>query len=159
MAVSGEQKLIIGTADSRIQEFNNNSFTDFSSTPIVYRIGTGTIYPGQDPLSLKVFRAISFYFRPPSGQFTFTATVRVDNLPGQAYAFTASGGGDALDSTFILGSSTLGTSTVFAPFTVGIDGIGRGINIEVVQSGTAEQVDLYGYAIEWEPADIRHETV
>jgi hypothetical protein len=38
-----------------------------------------------------------------------------------------------------------------------MDGIGRGITLEITQPTADEQVEIWGFGIEWEPADMVQE--
>lgn len=156
--LSSTPSLFIGTDDSRIIKAQNGEYTDFDTTAIRYRIKSGTIYPDQAPMSLKRFHRVTLFFRPV-GTYSATVKVKIDNYAEQQLVFNQVSEGDLLGSTFILGSSILGSSAQFAPFTLPIDGLGRGCTIEVEQTGTDEQLAVYGYAIEWEPADISQETI
>lgn len=156
--IDDEKKLIFGTSNGLIIEAENNNNFDFTSMPIRYRVKTGTIYPDNDPIGNKAFKSISFLYRP-TGNFSFTATLKIDNLPTQSYFFSQTSGTDLLGSTFILGSSILGTSETFNPFTTTIDGYGRGITIQIDQNGIDESIEIYGIIIEWETAGLIQEVV
>jgi hypothetical protein len=148
--VSGTKRLLIGTSDSRLMLAQRGTYTDFSSTAINYNIKSGTIYPGNDPRGLKRFLSLGFYYRP-SGQFTFTVNLKVDGLPTQSYTFSETSTGDLLGTSFTLGSSELGYAKPFGPYVIGIEGIGRGLTIEITNNDTGELVELYGLEIEYEP--------
>ncbi len=153
------RRLIWGTADSRIVLTQNSEFTDrVKNSTINYQIGTGRIYPDGNPQTLKMFKKLSFFYRP-KGRYSFTVTTKIDNNEIQANSFAQSITGDLLGVNFILGTSVLGSSAVFNPFTVPIDGIGRGITINIQNNNSDEQVEIYGFSIEWESADIAQETV
>lgn len=154
--LSNEQVLFYGTADGKIVRTQNGTYTDFTSTPISYVIKSGTIYPDNSPMTLKAFKRISIFFRP-TGTYSFTARIKVDRYAEQSLVFQEISDGDLLDVDFILGQSLLGTSAIFAPSSMPIDGIGRGFTLEIEQSGTGEVIDIYGYAIEWESAEISQE--
>ena len=156
--LSSSPTLLIGTSESKIIKAQNGEYTDFDTTAIRYRIKTGTIYPDNAPMSLKRFLRLTLFYRPV-GSYSATVRVKIDNFSEQALSFTQVSEGDLLGSTFILGSSVLGSSSQFAPFTLPLDGIGRGCTIEVEQSGTDEQLAIYGYALEYMPADVSQETI
>lgn len=149
-------QLVIGNNKGRIITTQNGTFTDFGSSGTSFRIKTGTIYPDGNPTTMKAFKRIGFLFKP-KGTFQFTVSVKIDNLPVQSLAFEQTSSGDLLGSTFVLGSSVLGIDNAFAPFFQPIDGLGRGCTVEVIQSSAGEQVELYGFIIEFEPADFSQE--
>lgn len=154
----GLSKLLIGTNAGRVVESQNGTYTDFGTTGIDYLIKTGAIYPDGNPNTMKGFKMLTLIFRPLS-TFMFTAKVKIDNFSPQTLTFQDESGTDLLGTTFILGSSTLGASDVMAPFSFPIDGYGRGITIEIENNGTAQQVELYGLIIEYEPADLDQEVI
>lgn len=153
---SSVSQLIFGTSAGRLVSTQNGEYTDFGTTAIRYKVKTGTIYPDKNVQSMKSFRRLTFFYRP-IGDFQFTTTVKVDKAPAQSLAFQQESSGDTLDGTFILGSSVLGTSGEMAPYTQTIDGYGRGIVIEIVNEESAEQVAIYGFAVEYVDADNRQE--
>lgn len=156
--LENEQKLLIGTSDGKLIETQNGEYTDFNTTGIRYRIKSGTIYPDSNPFSVKAFKRLTLYYRP-FGTYSFTARFKIDNYSEQALVFNQTSSGDELDTTFVLGGSLLGLTSAFAPFTQPVDGMGRGFTLEIEQSGTDEQVSIYGFAVEFETADNAQETL
>jgi hypothetical protein len=157
ISLSSTPTLFIGTADGKLIRTQNGAYTDFSTTGIRYRIKSGTIYPDNSPVTVKAFKRVTLFYRP-TGSYSITVRVKIDNYSEQALVFNQNVAGDLLGSTFILGTSILGSSGQFAPFTLPIDGYGRGFTIEVEQTGTAEQIAIYGFAVEYEMADVSQET-
>lgn len=147
------RRLIWGTSDSRIVQTENGDYTDFTGTAIRYRVKSGRIYPDSNPHSYKGFKKLSFIFRP-RGRYSFTVRYKIDNLPTQSVSFADSTQGDILGSTFILGQSVLGNSLVLAPVTQPISGYGRGITIEIENNNADEFVEIYGFVLEYEIADV-----
>lgn len=151
-------KIVIGTNTGRIAQAQNGTYTDFNTQGISFRIKTGTIYPGGDVNSIKAFKSLGLIYKP-KGNFIFTVNVKIDNYPIQSLIFQQEAGGDKLDDDFILGQSVLGTNNVLAPYTQQIDGYGRGMTIEITQSGTEEQVEIYGFIIEYSDSSDSQETI
>lgn len=143
-------RLLCGNSYGRLMKISEGVYTDFSTTPYNYRIKSGSIYPDQRPDSWKGFKKFTLYYKP-KGTFTITATIKIDNQAEQAISFTNAAGGHLLGTTFILGTSVLGSSNVLAPYTQNIDGFGRGCTVEIEASGTGEQIEIYGFGIEYEP--------
>lgn len=154
--VDSVPQMIFGNGAGRIVSTQNGSYTDYGTVPISYRVKTGVIYPDRQLQSMKAFKRLTFFYRP-LGSFRFTAQVKVDRAPSQSIAFEQTSSGDLLDVDFILGSSVLGTSGEMAPFTITVDGYGRGISLEITNDEAAEQVAIYGFAIEYVDADNKQE--
>jgi len=157
---NGTYKLLFGTNDGRVirDRAIANNFADYGTTGIEYSIKTGAIYPANNPASLKAFKKISMIYRP-KGNFTFTVKLWIDNGIAQSFAFNNISGLDLLGETFILGNSLLGSSLTLAPYTWSLDGMGRGMVIEITQPSAEEQVEIWGIMIEYEDLDLREETV
>jgi hypothetical protein len=150
--------LMIGTRDGRLIRTQNGNRYDYASTAINYRMRTGVIYPDQNPNSVKAFKRLTIFFRPET-TFAVIARVKIDNYREQTIGFNATAEGDLLGVSFVLGSSVVGNSFHFAPFTSPIDGYGRGIIIDIEQTSSNTQADIYGYALEYEVADTAQETI
>ena len=155
---SGKHKLVLGTIDGRlVQAQTEGVFSDFGTTGIPFTIKTGAIYPGDDPQSIKAFKKITMIYRP-RGDFSFTVTAKVDNAATQTFTFNQASGLDLLGTTFVLGTSTLGSSVVLAPFTFTMEGYGRGVTLTVTQPTAEEQIEVWGFVIEYENVDLEQET-
>lgn len=155
--INNKHKLVFGTANGRIiQAQKEGDYADFGTDGISYRIKTGTIYPGNDPQNMKAFRRISMIYRP-KGNFSFAVQAKIDNHEQQGFAFNEISGLDLLGESFILGSSLLGSSNTLAPFTFTMDGYGRGVTLTVTQPSADEQIEIWGFIIEWENADLEQE--
>jgi hypothetical protein len=156
--ISDTPYLFLGTSDGKVIRTQNGTYLDYGTSAIPYRIKTGAIYVDQNPMSIKMFKRINLFFKP-TGAYNFTLRVKIDGFQEQILGFSQTGTGDLLDSTFILGQSILGFTGIFSPSAQPIDGMGHGITVEVEHSGAEEQVAIYGFAIEYDAADIAQETV
>lgn len=155
--ISDVHKLIFGTVNGRIiQAQVSNDFTDFGTTGILFKIKTGTIYPGEDPQLMKAFKRITMIYRP-KGNFSFAVETKIDNLQSQGFAFNEISRLDLLGETFILGTSLLGSSNTLAPFTFTMEGYGRGVTITVTQPSADEQIEIWGFVIEYENIGLEQE--
>jgi hypothetical protein len=153
-----QYKLVFGTNAGRIvQAQDPNNFSDFDTDGIEFIIKTGTIYVDGDPQSMKAFKKLTMFYRP-KGNFSFAVNTYIDNFSAQSFSFNQISGLDLLGETFVLGNSLLGSSATLAPFSFSMDGIGRGIILQISQPSADEQVELWGFAIEYEPADLMQET-
>lgn len=155
---SGTKKLLLGRYDGRLAEAQTGDFIDYSNAAIEYKIQTGTIYTDGNVNTIKAYKKLGFLFRP-KGDYTFTATVKIDNFPPQSIAFSQVSGGAELGTTFTLGESILAVSNTLAPHMLPIDGYGRGITVRIDQNAANQQVEIYGLVIEWEPAGDSQENV
>jgi hypothetical protein len=158
-----KKRFYLGTSTTRVSKTFNGLNYDVSaagaSASISYRIVTGLIFPDESPYMLKSFRRFILYYRP-TGRHTITATVKIDNIslsPENSLQFQQTTGGTPLGTGFVLGSTPLGSSLVFGPQTRQIDGMGRGCKISIEQSGVDEEVEIQGWAIEFEPAGTNSE--
>lgn len=155
--INGKHKIIFGTSNGRVvQAQKENDFSDFGTTGIPFKIKTGTIYPGGDPQTWKRFNRITMIYRP-KGNFSFAVLAKIDNQQQQGFAFNEISGLDLLGETFVLGTSLLGSSNTLAPFTFTMDGFGRGVTLTISQPTADEQIEIWGFVIEWEPADLQQE--
>ncbi len=157
--VNSKYKLVMGTSNGRlVQAQKENDFTDFGTTGIPFRVKSGTIYVDNDPQTIKAFKKIALLYRP-KGNFSFTVSIKIDNNQTQSFSFNQISGLDLLGQSFVLGASLLGSSATLAPFQFSMDGVGRGLTLEITQPSEEEQIEVWGYMIEWEPAGMAQEIV
>ncbi len=151
-------RLIAGTSTGRIKIGQNGEYNDFGTNGITYRIKTGSIYVDGNPQTIKAFKKFGLLFRP-RGRFNFNVYFKVDSMPVQTLTFGQSQTGDELGVDFVLGESELGNTAIMAPYMKDVVGHGRGCTIEVFQTGTDAQIEIYGFLIEYESADIADEVI
>jgi len=149
-------KPVFGTTDGRIIQGQNGDFEDFGTTAYTYRVKTGRIYPGGNPTSTKAFKRIGFIYKP-IGDFSFSVRVKVDNGATQAFTFSQESTTEKLGVDFILGQSVLGFDSVLSPYFSTIDGYGRGLTLEIEQTSLDQQVEIYGFIVEYEEEGFRQE--
>jgi hypothetical protein len=150
---SSIERPVFGTNAGRIVMGSRGTYTDYTNTPIVFRIKSGAIYPDGNPQTMKAFKKFGLLYKP-KGEFSFTAYFSVDNQPAQAVSFAQNVQGDILGTTFTTGVSILGADAKLAPFVKDVIGHGRGCTIEIFQSGIDGQIEIYGFIIEYEPMDV-----
>ena len=157
---SDQKRFYIGSNVTRVYKTltglrydQNTSGTD---TSIPMRVKTGMIYPDGNPYTMKAFRKFCLFYKP-RGTHTITVSLKVDNHAAQSLSFSDTSGADTLGVSFTLGTSTLGSQSVPGAYTFPIEGYGRGIQITITQTGVLSQadVDIQGFAIEWEPAEAQ----
>lgn len=151
-----QTKLVFGTTDGRIIQAQNGDFEDFSGTAYPYKVRTGRIYPGGNPNSTKAFKRVGFVYKP-IGDFSFSVRVKIDNGATQALTFSQESTTEKLGVDFILGQSVLGFDSVLSPYLNSIDGYGRGLTLELDQTSLDQQVEIYGFIIEYEEEGFRQE--
>jgi hypothetical protein len=154
----GKAKLLLGRYDGRITVAQNGDYTDFTDNSIQFLIKTGTIYPDNNPDSVKALKRIGFIFRP-KGDYSFTARIKIDNYDQQSINFNQISGGAKLGEDFLLGYSVLATANTLAPHMLPVDGYGRGLQITLENNAVEQQVEIYGMIIEYEPAADAQENI
>lgn len=154
------KRLYVGTNTARVgKTFNGTNYdvsTSGTNTAINFEVATGIIYVDEDPYSVKAFKKFTLFYRPV-GTHTITVNVKIDNFSTQSFTYSGTGSTDLLGSTFILGSSILGVTGIMAPYTEQIEGYGRGVKVTITQTGTDQEVDIQGFAIEYEGASTQQE--
>lgn len=153
----GIPKIYFGRSDGRIVQTQSDNLADYGMDAIIYRIKSGTIYPAGDAQTVVGFKKLVMWYRP-RGSFTFTVKVKIDNFATQSLSFSQTATGAKLGVDFILGQSVLAFANEFAPFTKTIDGFGRGCTIQVEQTGTEEEVEIWGFGLEVEVSEPEDET-
>lgn len=162
---SDKKRWYIGTNVGRVSKTFNGSNYDVDNTganqSVPYHLTTGNIYVDGDAYSLKAFKSFTLFYKP-SGSHTITANFTVDNYAvssENSLSFAEVNSTALVGSTFITGSSVVGSEVVLAPYTRHIDGIGRGCKIDLTQSSSNGSVEIQGFAIEWEPAGHSTEVI
>lgn len=149
-------KPVFGTKDGRVIQAQNGDYIDFGDTAYTYKVKTGRIYPGGNPQTMKAFKKIGFFYKPV-GDFQFTVRIKIDNASTQALVFQQESTTELLGVDFVLGQSILGFSDVLSPYVQSIDGYGRGLTIEIEQASADQQVEIYGFVVEYEEEGFRQE--
>lgn len=148
--LSNKDTIMIGNNAGRISYLTENQYND-NGASIPFIVKTGTIYPDGSPITIKGFKKVSLFYRP-KGDYNLTARFKIDNYTQQTLSFDLSGNFDALGSEFVLGTSELGLSQAVPSVTLPVDGYGHGFSLELVQSDLDEEAEIYGFAVEYEPA-------
>jgi hypothetical protein len=159
---SDKWRFYLGTATERVSQTIVSANYDTTSTgaqaAIPFVIKTGVIFVDDSPYTIKGFKKFFLIYKP-RGSHTVTATLKIDNFPVQSLAFSQTSSGDTLGFTFVLGTSTLGSALVLAPYTYSIDGYGRGIQLTLAQSGIDEEVEIQGFGFEYSTAGTQQEVI
>ncbi len=158
---SDKKRAYLGSSTNRIGKTLNGTNWDVDTSgtdrAIPYFIQTGIIYPDTNPYAVKAFKRFGLIYNP-RGPHTITVTFTIDNFAPQSLVFSQIGSTDKLDDDFILDESILDYSVVMSPYTVTIDGYGRGFQLQIEQNGIEEEVEIQGFLVEYEGADSQQET-
>lgn len=158
---SDKRRFYLGTNTTRVAKtFTGTNYdvsTSGSNAAIVMRIKTGFITVDENPLTDKAFYQFKLIFKK-IGTFQVTVSVKVDTQDTQALSYSGVGG-DLVGSTFTMGQSLLGASGIVAPYSQLIDGIGRRVQITIEQSGTDQEIEIYGFALGFIQAGISQEVI
>jgi hypothetical protein len=160
---SDQKRFYLGTHTTRVSKCFNGSNYDVSAagtnTAIRYKLQTGQLFPDSSPYTIKGLKRFILFYRP-RGTHTISATIKVDNIPldnENTLSFSETGSSNVLGSVLTLGSAVLGYDFVLGPYTRHIDGVGRGLRLTIEQNGIDEEVEIQGFAIEYEPAGTGYE--
>lgn len=154
--IDNGDSLMVGNNAGRINKITTNTYND-NGAAITFNVKTGTHYPDNSPKTIKAYKKLSLFYKPKNGS-TITAIFKIDNYLEQELTFDVSGNFDALGTEFVLGTSILGLNQVLPALTLPVDGYGRGFSLELIQDAVDEEVEVYGFAVEYEPAGDRQET-
>jgi hypothetical protein len=160
---SDKRRFYIGSNTGRVAKTFNGTNYDISAssthTAISYHLKTGLIYPGNNPTLSNGFKRLYLHYKP-TGTYSLTATAKVDNfsIPTEnILVFSDNSSGDLVGSTFVTGSSVVGYDAIVSTYSRVIDGYGKGVTIEISQSGVDQTVEIQGYSIEYEPSSLATE--
>lgn len=104
-------------------------------------------------LTEKQIHSVVSFVRP-SGGAAAQLLVSVDGRAQSASLdLLAGGGADLIGSTFIIGSSVIGQGSAAVYIETPIEDRGRGIQLQWAIAGTAEDMELFGYAIRYAVAE------
>lgn len=155
---SDKKRFYFGTHTTRVSKTFHSTNYDISaagaSVAIRFKVVTGIIYPDQSPYAMKGFKRFILFYKP-QGNHTITAALKVDNFglnSENSLSFSETTSSALLGSTFTLGTSSLGYDVVLGPYTRHIDGVGRGVKLTLEQTGTDQEVEIQGFAVEFESA-------
>ena len=154
-------RLYLGTSTGRVGKtftgLENDFDTSGAEVGVVMRLKTGRISLDGSLITSKAFKQIGLIYKP-TGTYTITMEVKIDNHSVQTLVFNESSGSAVLDLDFFLGYSILGGERVAQSYIQTLDGYGRGITITIIQSGQNEFGEILGFAVFYEPAEWPQET-
>jgi hypothetical protein len=153
------RRVYLGTIGGRLaQTFTgDNTDTDKDGTALAVsgRASTGLIFVDGRPDTVKGFKRVMPVFKA-EGSYSLTVKVKIDNFSEQAVLFTGNAG--AVLGSFILGTDVLGASSATAPYSLPIDGYGRGVKLTVEQSDRNSGLAVQGILLEYDGGSDQPET-
>lgn len=145
----GSDVFLIGTSGGRLLKYDSNWTQDLINETINFRIKSGIIYPDKNPAMVKGFKKAGIIYKTQLTNVSITANFRVDNFATQSTALTQESNADLLNTSFVLGTSLLGTDAIILPEYFSVDGYGFGCTLDLLST---TYVEVYGYIIEYELA-------
>lgn len=154
------RRLYLGLLSGRLAQTLTGQNVDISETGTTSTIAsnatTGLIFPDSRPDQVKGYKRLMLVYQG-DGSYTITATVKIDNYATQAVSFSSNEAAVPLQD-FVLGEDVLGGSFVTAPYSLPVDGYGRGIKISVQQNDLNTSLAIQGIMVEFEQAGDMAET-
>lgn len=151
-------RFYFGTHTNRvIKSFIGNNYDTLASgsnASIKYTVVSGQINVDGSLYSVKGFKRFILYYKP-DGSSDVNVSVQIDNFALDAVntmTFNEQPSATLLGVTFILGQSLLGDDTRLASYTRHIEGFGRSFRVTIEQDDLNSQLDVQGFAIEYEAA-------
>lgn len=154
--INNKDVLVVGDNTGRVDYLSQTAFND-NGVAITFDVKTGTIYPENQLNTVKGFKKLSLFYKPKVAG-TITAKFKIDNFDVQTLIFDVSGNFDPLGTSFVLGTSVLGVFQPLPIITLPVDGYGHGFSLQLTQAGLDEEVEIYGFAVEYEGAGDEQET-
>ena len=152
----GQPRLYFGGYDGFVYEGDQTTQTDANGSAYTARIRTPVHARFSDELTElheKSFYSVTTMFKP-KGNYSASLDVNIDGRTSST-TIALAGGGIGL-GTFTLGSSTLGVLGGGSPFQYAesiINDRGRSIQVQWSQSGANQDMEIYGHAIRFAPAE------
>jgi hypothetical protein len=158
---SDRRRLYIGSGTNRVYKaFTGNRYDTSeanASTAISWLVKTGKILLNKSALVKSSVLGLYLSYTPLGVQ-TITASVQVEGVSAQGVNFPDSGSGGLLGSTFIMGTSLMGSTGVFGARKRTIKGYGRQVQVTLTESGLNSQFEIAGIAIEHIPEGVAGKT-
>ena len=161
MIVAGDgdrRRFYFGTHRNHvIKSFIGNSYDTLANgvdTSIKYTVTSGQINVDGSLFTVKGFKRFILYYKP-DGSSDVNVSVQVDNFPLDSVntlVFNEQPSATLLGVTFVLGQSLLGDDTRLSSYTKHIEGFGRSFRVIIEQDSINSQLDVQGFAIEYESA-------
>jgi hypothetical protein len=152
-------RFFLGTKFSRISRTKTGAVYDIThadvNKSIIPIVKTGFIFPDVDPYNRIALKRVVLYYKP-EGTHNVVVNVRLDNQSlstKNSLSFQATTSSGLLGTTFILGVTELGYESILGPYHRVVSGVGRGIQVEITNTGINEVFEIQGLGFEFEPLD------
>jgi hypothetical protein len=157
-----QKRFYFGGSNTRMaKSFNGTNYdvqSNGSQTTIPINITTGFIFLEKNPMLVNAFKKFSLIYAP-QGTHSLNCSIQIDNYTPQVLNFSLTQASGLLGSTFILGQSVLGYTSVTTPYTQQLDGYGRSFQLSITQNIQGAPINILGFAIEYEPLGPAQETI
>jgi hypothetical protein len=147
-----KRRLYLGGYQGRLAQTLTSQDVDTSykgvTSTIKNKVSTGLMFLDGRPDTVKAFKRLRIIFKG-SGSYTISATVKIDNFSDQTISFVSNFAAVPLQN-FVLGQDVLGGSFVTSPYSLPIDGYGRGIKLTIQQNDLNTALAVQGFMIEYQ---------
>jgi len=153
-------RLYFGGINNKIAKTQNSDFNDIdvdgNDEAVTMSVETGIIFPKGEFL-IKGFKRLSINYKPEESH-SLVANFKIDNHAVQNFSFSTSITETPL-GTMVLGTDELGGSLVLAPYTLPVDGYGRGFKLTLTHNAIDQFVEIQGFSVEFEVSGTSQEVV
>jgi hypothetical protein len=152
-----KRRLYLGTANTRVVKTFNGTNYDISysgaQVSVTMTLKTGQILLDGSPYTIKGLKRFGVIYRS-QGNDNIQVQLKCDNIGVDAenqLTFANVNSLYLLGTTFILGTSTLGSELVLGSYVHTIDGQCRSVQVTITESTASSAITLQGFFIEFEP--------
>lgn len=155
---TGKPRLWLGSYGGFLYDADRTVLADENALQSYnYRLRSPAHYRLSDratELHEKQFHSVCSFVRP-TGVYTAQLSTTVDGRnQTAALDLSAGGGADLIGTTFVIGVSLIGSGSEASYIETPIEERGRSIQLEWSLSGVDQNMELYGYAIRYEPGEF-----
>ena len=153
---TGKPSLYIGSYAGRVYRADSTTLSDANGSAYNARLRSpvhANLGQNATPLHEKQFHSVCSFVKP-AGTYTALLTTTVDGrAASNTLDLSAGGGADLIGTTFVIGSSVISSGSEAAYIETPIGDRGRNIQLEWSLGGANQNLELYGYAIRYEPGE------
>ena len=147
-----KRRVYLGTTNGRLAQtltgLNQDVLSAGSLQNISSKVTTGVLWLDSRQDTVKGLKRVMIIYRA-SGSYSITAKVKIDNFAEQGISFLSASNAVPL-GVMVLGEDVLGGSFTLAPYSLPVDGYGRGVTLSVEQSDLNTALAVQGFLIEFE---------
>ena len=146
---SGKRELLAGNYDGFVNRLNRITYADNGEA---YTMTWSTPFLNfGDPILDKSFEELFMFIRP-QGESTLDVISKIENQASESLEFSQQGTSAVLGS-FVLGVDRLGAGAL-VPRSQSLTGQGKTLQLEVSQDDVNVSSEVYGFGVEFIPADV-----